>query len=60
MGAGRLPVSSAEIEEDIELGLLARARINFPRSKREMLELIGEFIKTNKMSTRFKNEVPGE
>lgn len=60
MGAGRKPVLNENIEKQIVVCLIARAQIGYPCDKEELKSLVSDYIKANRISTPFKNDIPGE
>lgn len=60
MGSGRTPAIPKEIEDEIVRCLITRSEMGIPCDKKEMRELVGEYIKASGLKTPFKNNVPGE
>lgn len=59
MGAGRQPVLDSAVENTIAQCLIARAKLNMPCDKEELLTLIQEYITNNDIQNPFNNNRPG-
>ncbi|KAJ8918210.1 hypothetical protein NQ315_014078 [Exocentrus adspersus] len=57
-GPGRKTSLSPEVEVIVNC-LIARARIGFPCDRKELCELVGEYVKSKNIVTCFKDGVPG-
>lgn len=60
LGVGRKTVLDAGEEKELELCLLARARMGYPVDKKELLNLVKEFIDIKGINTPFKENKPGQ
>ncbi|KAF6209815.1 hypothetical protein GE061_015566 [Apolygus lucorum] len=60
LGAGRPTDLPKEVEETLVQCLIARAKMGYPCDKKEVKELVQEYIKATGMSTRFVDGKPGE
>ncbi|KAJ8885502.1 hypothetical protein PR048_011700 [Dryococelus australis] len=52
--------SLSDEELDIEACILARAHFGYPCDRRELLDLVGKYVKANKLKTQFTDGTPGE
>lgn len=59
-GAGRPTTLTEKDEQDIAECLLARAKFGYPCDRRELLNLVAEYVKTNNIINVFTDGVPGE
>ncbi|KAF6199365.1 hypothetical protein GE061_007391 [Apolygus lucorum] len=58
--SGRAPVFSKEVEEKMAHCIKTMNKWGFGLSKREFLEVVGEFVNSNKLKTPFKDGLPGD
>lgn len=59
-GKGRTTALSSEQEAKLANGIKCLEKWGFGLSRKETLELVGRFVKDNKIKTPFKNSIPGE
>lgn len=59
-GAGRPTTLSYKEEETIVECLVARADFGYPCDRMELMQLVGEYIKSNNIKNVFKDDTPGE
>lgn len=57
---GRSTDLSAEIEADLANNLNTLNKWGFGLARKEILSLVGTYVKENKIATRFKNGIPGK
>lgn len=57
---GRSTVLSTDYEKRLVEGLLKMEKYGFGLSRKEVLELVGQFVNSNNLQTPFKDGVPGE
>lgn len=60
IGKGRRTDIPRDVEEKLAKCLLARAEMGFPCDKRELKTLVQEYITKNGLTTRFKDNMPGD
>lgn len=60
LAVGRRPVFGREAEEELVNCVLARAEMGFPCTRKELLNLVQEYVVRNNLSTPFNNAMPGK
>lgn len=60
LGAGRPAVFGKEVEDKLVKCVLARAEMGYPCTKKELLNLVQEYVVRNKIATPFINGKPGK
>lgn len=60
MGAGRATVLNWEDELELEQCLIARAKMGYPCDKRELLDLVGNYVHEKGIANPFRGGKPGQ
>lgn len=60
IGSGRQCELTPEVEDELERCLIARAEMGYPCSRKELKEIVQEYIQHNQLETRFNNGRPGD
>lgn len=60
LGAGRPNVFPTHVEEAFSSCMAARAEMGYPVDKKELFDLIQQYVQQKKLKTPFKDNRPGE
>lgn len=60
LGTGRGTELTLKVENLLEKCLIARAEMGYPCDRKELKDLVQKYVTDNGMSTRFKNNLPGD
>lgn len=60
LGGGRSPDLPPHVESDLANCLIARSQMGFPCDKRELKQLVQEYVTVNNLQTRFRDGQPGD
>lgn len=60
LGGGKRSALGKDVEELLMKCILARATMNFPCSRKELLNLVQEYVNQNDLTTPFINGKPGK
>lgn len=60
VGSGRTPILTDVVEQVLEDCLIARSIMGYPCHRSEINELVQEYVKQNRISNPFADDLPGD